>query len=213
MNLIELNATRRDTIGNSPARALRRKGQVPAVLYGRELKPTLLSISQQDLEKIVKKGNIGQMLLHIALEGDNSPAKAAMIKELQRHPLKGSFLHVDFYQVMMDRKIRVEVPVVTTGTAKGVADGGFLQIIQRKVDVLCFPDKIPETITIDITDLDVGDSIHVKDLPLSGDIEIPAEINYTVLTVLSQKAETPEVEKAEGEEPAEGAAAAAESEA
>ena len=108
----------------------------------------------------------------------------------------------------MDRKIRVEVPVVTTGKAKGVAEGGLLQIIRRRVDVLCYPDKIPGTITVDITDLDVGDSVHVTDLPLSSDIEIPAEINYTVLTILSQKAEGPEIERAEGEEPAEEQAGA-----
>jgi large subunit ribosomal protein L25 len=207
LDLIELKAIRRDTKGNSPARALRRQELIPAVLYGREVEPTLLSIDRKDLEKIVKKGNIGQMLLHIALEGDSSPAKAAMIKELQRHPVKGSFLHVDFYQVMMDRKIKVEVPVVTTGKARGVADGGLLQIIRRKVEVLCTPDKIPESISIDITELGVGESVHVRDLPLSDDIEIPADVNYTVLTILSQKAETPEVEKAEGEEPAEAAAA------
>jgi large subunit ribosomal protein L25 len=208
LDLIELKAIRRSGKGNSPARALRREGLVPAVLYGRELEPTLLSIGRKDLEQIVKRGNIGQMLLHIALEGDDSPAKAAMIKELQRHPVKGSFLHVDFYQVTMDRKIRVEVPVVTTGKAKGVAEGGLLQIIRRSVEVLCYPNKIPEAINIDITDLDVGDSVHVSDLPLSSDIEIPAEVNYTVLTILSQKAEGPEFEKAEGEEPAEEPAAA-----
>jgi large subunit ribosomal protein L25 len=92
----------------------------------------------------------------------------------------------------MDQKIKVMVPVVTTGKCVGVELGGMLQIIRRELEVFCLPDQIPENITIDITDLDIGDSFHVEDLQLEGDVEIPADVNFTILTVLSPKAEEEE---------------------
>jgi large subunit ribosomal protein L25 len=128
-----------------------------------------------------------------------------MVKELQVHPVTRNFLHVDFYEIDMARKIRVNVPVVTTGTAIGVERGGILQIIRRELEVLCLPGQIPETFEIDISDLDVGDAVHVEEIPLSGDIEIPHDVDFTVVTVTSPKLEVEEEEEEEEEEAAEEA--------
>jgi len=98
----------------------------------------------------------------------------------------------------MDRKIKIKVPVVTVGKSKGVELGGTLQIIRREVDVLCLPLQIPNRFEVDITDLDIGDSIHVKEIRLEGDIELASDINFTVVTVLAPKVE--EVEEVEEEE-------------
>jgi large subunit ribosomal protein L25 len=125
-----------------------------------------------------------------------------MIKELQTDPVSRSLIHVDFYEISMDRKIRVMVPVTTTGTSEGVELGGTLQIVRRELEVLCLPGEIPESIEIDITGLGMGDSIHVQEIPTTGNIEIDAEVNFTVLTILSPKLEEEEVE--EGEEELEG---------
>jgi large subunit ribosomal protein L25 len=119
-------------------------------------------------------------------------------------------LHLDFYEVTMDQKIKVMVPVVTTGKSVGVEMGGMLQIIRRELEVFCLPDRIPENITIDITDLDIGDSVHVEAVQLEGDIEIPSEVNFTILTILSTKAEEEEVEEGEEEEAMEEGAEAEE---
>ncbi|MGB2687867.1 MAG: 50S ribosomal protein L25, partial [Desulfobacterales bacterium] len=126
----------------------------------------------------------------------------AMIKELQTHPVSRNFIHIDFYEVKMDQKITAKIPVVTIGTAKGVELGGMLQIIRRELEVECLPLEVPESIEIDISDLDVGDSIHVGKIRLESELEFLEDDNYTVVTVLAPKLE--EEEEPEEEEEAEG---------
>jgi large subunit ribosomal protein L25 len=207
----EIKAKVRKSFGNGPARVLRREGKIPAVLYGPKTEPISLSVEIQDLEQITKKSNIARAILNLVIQNGKELIKPAMIKELQMHPVSGKFLHVDFYEIDMSRKIRVKVPVVVKGKAKGVELGGFLQIIRRDVDVLCLPSQIPTAIEVDVTDLDIGDSFHVNQIQFEGDIEIPSDVNYTIITVLSPKVEAEVVEE-EPEEVAEeeGEEAAAE---
>ena len=208
MEQFELNATVRKTTGNSPARQLRRGGQMPAVLYGPQTESVLLSVNIKELELILKKGNIGSLILNLVIQNGEKITKPAMIKEFQSHPVSGNFLHIDFYEIDMQRKINVMIPVVTKGQSAGVELGGLLQIVRREIEVLCMPGDIPEAFEIDITDLDIGDSVHVEEIPLGDNIEIPADVNFTVLTIVSPKVE--EVE--EEEEDLEGEEAAAEGE-
>jgi large subunit ribosomal protein L25 len=201
LNNIELQAATRTSTGNGPARVLRREGRVPAILYGPADAPHMLSIDMFEFENIVKEGNVGRSIFNLVIDGGKE-SKAAMIKELQTHPVHHGLIHIDFYTVDMARKVRVNVPVVTTGKSVGVEMGGMLQIIRRDLEVLCLPDAIPQVITIDISKLEVGQSVHVEDIQLGEDVELPHEVNFTVLTILSQKkAEAGEAE--EGEEGAE----------
>jgi large subunit ribosomal protein L25 len=201
LNSIELQATTRTSTGNGPARVLRREGRVPAILYGPADQPHMLSVDMRDFEDIVKEGNVGRSIFNLFIDGAKQ-SKAAMIKELQTHPVNRGLIHIDFYAVDMSRKVRVNVPVVTTGKSVGVEMGGMLQIIRRELEVLCLPIAIPQVITIDVTQLDVGQSVHVEDIQLGEGVELPHEVNFTVLTILSQKkAEAEEAE--EGEEVAE----------
>lgn len=209
MEQLELKASVRKSVGNGPARALRRQGKLPAILYGRKNDPVLLSIAIRDLEEIMKTGSSKQLLLNLVIENGGKSSRAAMIKELQIHPVSGQFLHVDFYEIDMEKKIKAMVPVTTRGMSKGVEFGGLLQIVRRELEVLCLPREIPEAIEVDITDLDVGDSLHVDEISLPGDLEIVADKNFTVVTILSPKVEAEAVE-AEEEEAAEGVEAAAE---
>ncbi len=205
MDKIELKAETRTNKGNGPARVLRREGRLPAVLYGPNTEPCMLSIAAYDLEMVLKKGNIGRAILDLVIDGQ--PAKATMVKEMQLHPVSREFLHLDLYEIDMTRKIRVNVPVSATGKSKGIEMGGMLQLIRRELEVLCLPDAIPKTIAIDITDLEIGDSVHVEDLQLPGDVEVPHEVNFTILTISSTKAEAAAEEEAEeGEEVEEEAA-------
>ena len=168
----------------------------------------MLSIGADDMETIIKEGSVGQSIFNLAIDGGNK-TRAAMIKELQTDPVSQNLLHIDFYEVSMDRKLKVNVPVITTGKSVGVELGGMLQIVRRELEVVCLPNAIPQEITIDITDLDIGNSVHVEEITLQGDVEIPHDVNFTVLTVLSPKAvEEEEVEEEEGEELAEGEEAA-----
>ena len=208
MEQLQLKATVRKATGNSPARALRRAGEIPAVLYGRKTEPLALSVNIRELENLTRKGNINQLLFDINIENGKTQTKKVMIKELQTHPVTRDFLHVDFYEIDMLRKIRVGVPVATTGKSVGVERGGILQIVRRELEVFCLPGKIPSEVVIDITDLDIGDAVHVEEIPLGDDVELDAEVNFTVLTVVAPRVEAepePEEEEAEleGEEAAE----------
>jgi large subunit ribosomal protein L25 len=205
---IDLNATARTATGNGPARVMRSDGRVPAILYGRNTEPMLLSVNIHELELVLKKHSINQVLLNLVINNGGTVAKPAMIKELQTHPVSRKYLHVDFYEIDMQRKIRVDIPVVATGKSIGVENGGVVQVVRRDLEVLCLPGEIPESIIIDITNLDMGDSVHVKEIPLPEGVEIPADVNFTVLTILSPRVEV-EAEEGEGEEE-EGEAAEAE---
>ncbi len=208
MERIELQTTVRKTTGNSPARSLRRSGQIPAVLYGPKIEPVLLAVNIKDLENVLKQGNAFQMILNLVIQNGKKKTKAAMIRELQTHPVSGNFIHIDFYEIDMKRQINVMVPVITKGQSVGVENGGMLNIVRREIELLCLPGDIPEAIEIDITDLEIGDSIHIEDIALGENVEVSADFNFTVVTVLSPTVEEEVVEEEEGaleaEEEAEG---------
>ena len=200
MNFVELKTNIRTKVGNGPARALRREGKIPAVLYGPGAEPVLLSVAVNDLEQALKKSKAAQILLNVLIQNGETSTKSAMIKELQTHPVSRDFLHVDLYEIALDRKITVKVPIAIKGKSIGVEEGGVLQTVRRELEVSCLPFAIPEVIEIDVTDLDIGDSIHVGKLSVGEGIELMDDDHFTVVTVLSPKVEEVEVEELEDEE-------------
>jgi large subunit ribosomal protein L25 len=204
---IDLKAQVRKTTGKGPARTLRREGRIPAVLYGPKTDSMMLSIDFKEFEQIVKKANVGSVLLNLQIQNGETLTRPAMIKELQTNPLSGAFVHVDFYEIDMQRKINVSVPVVTRGKSVGVEEGGMLQIVRREIELFCLPTAIPESIEVDISDLTIGDSIHIREIALPGDVELPEDIDFTVITVLAPKVEEEVVEEEELEEGEEAAEA------
>ncbi len=185
--------------------ALRRDGLMPAVVYGQGKKPFMLTVNMNDFKNLLNHIT-SQSLISLNAEGDETLSqKIVMIKELQRHPVSHKFIHADFYEVDMTKKIRVNIPVSTVGDSPGEEDGGVLQIIRRELEVSCLPGDIPETIEIDISQLEIGDSVHVsqitglKNAELTWDPE--HESDYTVLAVAAPTIEEePEEELEEGEE-------------
>ncbi len=196
MELFELKADIRTARGNSPARELRRNGKIPAVVYGPSTEPASVTVGIKDLETAIKNRTGSQVFVNLSIEDEGVTTRSVMLKDLQKHPVTGNFLHADFYDVDMSRKIKVWIPVVTTGKCLGVEMGGMLQIIRRELEALCYPGDIPEAVTLDVTNLDVGDSIHIKEVAVKG-VEFIAEVNFTVLTVLGKKAEVEGGEEAE----------------
>lgn len=199
MELIEINANIRTATGNGPARVLRREGRIPAILYGPTTKPVLLSVDIRDLELAFKKTAASQALLNLVVHDSETYTKPVIVKELQTHPSTEALLHADFYEIDLARKITVSVPIVPVGKAKGVEEGGMLQSIRRELEVFCLPNKIPAAIEVDVTEMEIGDSVHVKSIPLPEDVEVQTETDFTVLTVVSAKVEV-EPEEAEAEE-------------
>jgi large subunit ribosomal protein L25 len=196
LEFLKLTAKPRTTRGNSPARALRRDGAIPAVIYGPGKASVALSVNVYDLQQALKAAGSRQIFVDLAIEGGET--RKAMLKELQQHPVNGSFIHADFYEVALDRKMRVMIPVTTVGKCQGVEMGGMIQLIRRELEALCIPSDIPEMIEIDITELDVGDSVHVEDIAMTGDVELVHDVNFTILTVLDGREE--EVEEVEEDE-------------
>jgi len=203
LETIELKADIRTTSGKEAAKAMRRGGRIPAVLYGADTDAVSLSVEVRDLETLFRKSGSGYQLIDLVF-GDGKEKKQVMIKELQTDPVTAALLHADFYEVAMDRKIAVAVPVTTVGKCEGVEMGGVLQIIRRELEVLCFPNKVPENIEVDITDLEIGDSIHIEELDFEEGVEPTAEGKLTVLIISAPQKEEEEEEEEEGVEGEEG---------
>lgn len=203
MELIELKASVRTGRKKGPSRRLRAEGRIPAVLYGPGADTISLSIDTAELDKAIKSKTGSQAFFNMKIEGGDIPTKTAMIKDVQTHPVTRQMIHADFYEIAMDRKIRAMAPVTVTGKSIGVENGGMLQIIRRELEVLCFPNQMPEEIEIDITTLDIGDSVHIEDIAAEEGVEFPHDVNFTVLTVLGGRmegaGEAGEEEEAEGE--------------
>jgi large subunit ribosomal protein L25 len=194
LELINLNANIRKTTGNGPARRLRRSGKIPAVLYGPDITSTLLAIDTAEFEKVLRKSISGQVLLNLIIKNGETFTRSAMVKELQTHPVTRDILHIDFFEIAMDRKIRVKVPIVIKGKSRGVEAGGILQIVRRELEMLCLPLKVPESVEVDISDLDIGDSVHIGAIDLDPDVEIFEEDHFAVATVVSPTIEEVEEE-------------------
>lgn len=189
MELFELKANIRETTGKCAARVLRRNQTVPAILYGLGNDPVKVEVLIPNLELAFKHSDISQVLVNIAvMDGDKEIKKCpAMLKDIQLEPVSKEMLHADFLEIDLNKPVHINVPVHTVGKAKGVELGGTLQVIRRELEILCMPLEIPESISLDVSDLDMGDSIHVKEIKIEG-IEIPADVNFTVITVVGAKA-------------------------
>lgn len=200
MELIEINANIRTATGNGPARTLRREGRIPAILYGSATDPVLLSVDLKELEQAFKTTASSQALLNLVVHDSKPYTKPVIVKELQTHPTTDTPLHADFYEIDMNRKITVSVPIVPVGKSSGVEAGGLLQSIRRELEITCLPNQIPAAIEVNVTDLEIGDSLHVKSIPLPEGTEIITETDFTVLTVVSAKVEEAEPEEEEIED-------------
>lgn len=195
MELIELNAKSREKSGKGAARKLRSSKAIPAIVYGAKTESAMLSIDTDEFTQIIRKHGSMGLFFKLNIEGDSEKDKTVMLKDMQMDTFALNCLHVDLLEVDMDTKISVSVTVEPVGESKGVHEGGLLQIIRRELDVLCKPADTPETIQVDITDLDVGDAVHVEDIDLGEAVEIPHDVNFTVITIVAPTAEEEEVEE------------------
>ena len=178
-----ISARSRESRGKGAARQTRREGRIPAVLYGHGEDSVSLSVDANELQKLVHSISIENTIVDLDL-GSGEPYKV-LIRELQRHPFRDEFVHIDFFHVAMDEKIQVEVPIVLIGTPTGVKNkGGVLDHQLRELEVFCLPGSIPEKIELDVSNLDLGDSIHVSDIQLP-DVEILTELDRAVVAVLA----------------------------
>jgi large subunit ribosomal protein L25 len=162
---VDLSVQVRTKTGKGPARRLRREENVPAVLYGPKTAPVPLTVPALPLLKLLKDMGEESKLIRLLIgQGPDQQIRQALIREVQTHPVRRRFLHVDFYEVPLDQLILVEVPVELDGEAVGEKKGGVLNLIRRTLSVRCLPGEIPERVHIDISGMDLGSSVHVADL-------------------------------------------------
>ena len=200
---INLDAEVRTQGGKGVARKLRKNGKIPAVLYGPKTDPVSLSVNAHDFNKVLIKAEGEQVIFTLKLDGDE---RLALIKEMQRHPVNDSVRHIDFYAISVEEKVEVEVPIKPVGKAKGVEiGGGVLEMIQRTISIKCLPLSIPKEIEVDISDLDVGDALHVSDLTPPEGVEFTEPPETTLITVVGATVQAEEVAEEEEIEEAEGA--------
>lgn len=208
---ITLKALKRDELKRSATKEIRDRGDIPAVVYGKEKEPRTISVNSLELTKTVRDNGINAIM---TLDIDGGDTVDVMLHDYQMHPLKNEVLHADFYVVDLSEEMDVAVPVRLEGTAQGDRDGGILQQPLYELQVRAIPSAIPEEIVVDVTELEIGDTITVADLPVSDDYEYLDEEDTPVAVVLPPEVEEetedttdvsvePELVGAEDEEEAE----------
>lgn len=189
---ITLKANRRESLSRATTNELRNTGFIPAVVYGQEESPVTISINNLELLKTVRDEGRNAI---IGLEMEGSDTLDVMLHEYQTHPVKGDVIHADFYVVDMKSEMDVEVPLNLVGVAAGVKEGGILQQPMYELQVRAKPRDIPEEITVNVEELEIGDSINIEDLPKAAEYEFLDEPDATVANVLPPEEEVEETEE------------------
>lgn len=209
MEATELKACIRNQSGKGPARRFRKEGLTPAVFYGCGEEAIHLSVNSAELLKIIraKKENV---FIKLLIDGEKKLEKLSLIKELQIEPVSRRFYHADFYEVRMDHRLTLDVPFHFTGIPVGVVNGGELQHLKRNLKICCLPSVLPNFIEIDVTGLEIGDSIKVQDIRVPEGIAVldPGDVGVAIVAIV--KVSVPQAEEAavEGAADAEGTAVA-----
>ena len=184
MAMQALKGARRSGIGKGVARKLRQTGSIPAVYYGRGEDPIVLTVVVKELEEVILKAEGSNVIVDLKVDGDGGSDRKALIREIQRDPVGGHILHLDLQHISLTERITVEVPIVLTGIPIGVKDGGgILEHLLREVEVECLPTDIPSRLEIDVSALNIGDSLHVSDLKADR-VEIRTEADRAIATVV-----------------------------
>ena len=206
MKEIPMTATRRDKIGKGVARRTRAAGQIPGVVYGPEIEPMPVAVEEREFRAAMKSAD-ASTILNLNVNGKENKV---LVRQVQRHPVTSKVIHVDFHAISMNKPINVQIPIHFVGTPVGVkTDGGIMQTTLREIEISCLPKDIPDHFEIDVSELGIGESIHVSNLSIP-EAEILTVARRTVVTIAAptvvKAATTGEGAEAEEEAEAEGAA-------
>lgn len=216
MAMDKISAKLRSEKGTNPCKRLRRAGRIPGIVYGKDTEPTQITVDRADFHRLIRHHGESS-LISLEIEGERTDHEMAIYKNVQIDALNTKVLHIDFQAVRAGEKVSITVPVVLTGTPVGVRDqGGVLMQARNEVTITCIPKLIPEQLEIDISTLELHQSIHLGELPLAEGIELEDNPKISLVSIIETRAvaaeSTEEGEGAEGEvaaaKPAEGAAAA-----
>ena len=207
MEQLALTAHLRKEHGKGAARKLRQADRMPAVFYGPKAEPLSLTVDIRELEKVMRQTSSENIFLELRIESNGgSDKRTVILKELQVHPLSHRYFHADFYEIPMDKELGFQIPIHFVGTPVGAVKGGVLEQTLRELSVTCLPTKLVDRIDVDVAALDVGGSLHVRDIPLPEGIKTSMDVNQTIavltIPVVKTTAAEGEEEAKEGEEAA-----------
>ena len=205
MDQAELNVEIREKSGKGVARKLRAAGKLPAVVYGKGFEPTPITVEPKELEAAIS-GEAGLNTLMTLKGATELSGKVVILKDADIHPLRRDMVSADFHAINLTQKASFMVPVNIVGTAVGQKEGGTLQLVRTELEVLCLPTQVPQTIDIDVTELAIGDTVHIDQVVAPEGVELVHDVNFTVMTLSVVKAEV-EVSEDEDLEAAEGVVA------
>lgn len=203
METLEIRAAAREKKRKRDAKRLLRNGKIPGILYGPKTSSMPLELDKREFSTRVA-GSEGSHLVRLKSESTALADKVALVKDMQYHPISGDVIHADLYEVDLTAKITVNVPLHFVGKAAGVVRGGILQPIVREIEVECLPLDIPAYFDVDVSALDIGDSVHVEELTMPADVTAVFESNFPLVAVVPP---TVEEAPAAAAEPVEGAEA------
>lgn len=197
MKSVPLNAFPRALKRRGGSKKLREAGRIPAVIYGRQTKPENLEVQAKELEDLIHHSASENLLVDLAVKDDSKPKRLALLQEIQHHPLTGHLLHVDFHEVAENEKVTIMVPVESTGEPVGVkTGGGVLEHVLFRIRVRALPKDLPEVITVDVSGLNIGQSIHLGDITPPPAVEILGDKHISVLAVAAPRSEEEEAAEA-----------------
>lgn len=183
METLEIQVDAREPGSKQKARRLRRGGKIPGILYGPKTPAVALEIDRKDFSSRVADLE-GSHLVRLKSTSSALANKVALVKEVQYHPITGDVVHTDLYEVDLSARIQVHVPLHFVGKAEGVVRGGILQPVVREIEVECLPLDIPEFFDVEVSGLDIGDSVHIEDLPMPAGVTAIFESNFALVTVV-----------------------------
>ena len=190
MKSVALKAYPRSQVQRAEVTKLRAAGRVPATIYGRQAPPQNLEVISKEIADLLNHSVSENLLVDLSVDNDARSKRLALVQEVQHHPLTGKVMHVDFHEVAETEKVTVSVPVETVGEPAGVKNGGgTLEHILHKLKVRCLPKDLPEQITLDVSALEIGKSIHIADIVPPTGVEIMGEKSRTVVAVAAPRAE------------------------
>jgi large subunit ribosomal protein L25 len=195
---VKLKAEPRTEVGRSAARKLKARGVIPAIIYGGKEKPQPLQVAARDINAMMSHASGENILVELEIAGEKSN-RTALVQEVQHSPIGGDILHLDFHAISMDETIQAEVPLEGVGIPNGVKNfGGLLEQSLRVLAIECLPSDLPDRITVDVSELNIGDSIHVREIQLPSGVtsKVPSELTaFSVLAPIVE--EEPVVAEAE----------------
>jgi large subunit ribosomal protein L25 len=196
---VKLKAEKRTVVGRNAIKKIKKEGLVPGVIYGSQAEPIALQVESRALTNVLAHASSEHVLVELEIADDGqSSTRLALIQEVQHHPLKRQLLHVDFHAVSATEKITSEVPIEAFGDPIGVRTfGGLLEYSLRLLEVECFPQDLPDIIRLDVSNLNIGESLHVRDIPLSSGVEALTDADLTVVSVVASRVGEEVVETAE----------------